>query len=177
MLHLMPSSNLSHFFLFRLIIFHFMYSETQLFQFSFHLYASLSFYFSWIPFISFKVQNISNGIFYHVISPKPKNELKNVQNLTLPLNQGIQDFLDFKVARCCEGYSFWGYLRILSLKFQKARTKIDFKLKVLKYSRNCSLHNTLIPNLVKPLPYILLFRTSDLINKIHFEIVGPFYIC
>jgi hypothetical protein len=25
----------------------------------------------------------------------------------------------------------------------------NFKLKVLKYSRNCSLHNTLIPNLVK----------------------------
>ena len=27
----------------------------------------------------------------------------------------------------------------------------NFKHKVLKYSRNCSLHNTLIPNLVKPL--------------------------
>jgi hypothetical protein len=70
------------------------------------------------------------------------------------------------------------YLGTLSLKFQKARTKIEvvlslpswlsqlnwdsyqgrlrttsilvrafwnFKLKVLKYSRNCSLHNTLIP--------------------------------
>ena len=30
----------------------------------------------------------------------------------------------------------------------------NFKLKVLKYSRNCSLHNTLIPNLVKPLTYL-----------------------
>ena len=30
----------------------------------------------------------------------------------------------------------------------------NFKCKVLKYSRNCSLHNTLIPNLVKPLKYI-----------------------
>ena len=27
----------------------------------------------------------------------------------------------------------------------------NFKLKVLKYSRNCRFHNTLIPNLVKPL--------------------------
>ena len=76
------------------------------------------------------------------------------------------------------------YLRTLSLKFQKARTKIEvvlslpcwlsqfswdsqqgrlrttsilvrafwnFKCKVLKYSKTCSLHNTLIPNLVKPL--------------------------
>ena len=73
---------------------------------------------------------------------------------------------------------FLRYIRTLSLKFQKARTKIEavltlpcwlsqfswdsqlgrvrttsvlvrafwnFKLKVLKYSRNCSLHNTLIP--------------------------------
>ena len=30
----------------------------------------------------------------------------------------------------------------------------NFKCKVLKYSRNCSHHNTLIPNLVKPLNYI-----------------------
>ena len=97
------------FFLFRLIIFHlFMYSETYLFQFSFYLYASLSFYFSWVPFMRFKGQNISNGIFYHVISPKPKNEWKNLHNLTLP---------------------------------------------------------------------VPLFRTSDLIWKIHFEIFGPFYIC
>ena len=82
---------------------------------------------------------------------------------------------------------FLGYLRTLSLKFQKAWTKIEvvltlpgwlsqfswdsqpgrvrttsilvrafwiFFLKVLKYSRNCSLHNTLIPNLVKPLIYM-----------------------
>ena len=60
---------------------------------------------------------------------------------------------------------FLGYLRTFSLKFQKATSKIEvvlalpcwlsqfwsFKLKVLKYSWNCSLHNTLIPNLVKPL--------------------------
>ena len=31
----------------------------------------------------------------------------------------------------------------------------NFKLKILKYSRIFSLHNTLIPNLVKPLIYIL----------------------
>ena len=35
-----------------------------------------------------------------------------------------------------------------------------FKLKVLNYSRNCSLHATLIPNLVKPLTYILLDTTD-----------------
>ena len=32
----------------------------------------------------------------------------------------------------------------------------NFKLKVLKYSRNCRLHNTLIPNLVKPLNCVYL---------------------
>ena len=63
------------------------------------------------------------------------------------------------------------YLRTLSLKCQKARTKSEvvltlpcwlsqfsilvrafwhFKHRVLKYSKNCSLHNTLIPNFVKP---------------------------
>ena len=63
------------------------------------------------------------------------------------------------------------YFRTLKLKFQKARTKIDvgrlrttstlvrafwnFKLEVLKYPRNCSLQSTLIPNLVKPLLYLL----------------------
>ena len=59
---------------------------------------------------------------------------------------------------------FLGYLRTLSLKFQTTttrktpilvRTFWNFKLKVLNYSRNCSLHATLIPNLVKPLKYIL----------------------
>mgnify|MGYP007123555277 CR=1 FL=1 len=83
---------------------------------------------------------------------------------------------------------FLGYLRTLSLKFQKARTKIgvflglsswlsqfswdsqkgrprktpvlvrafwNFKRKVLKYPRNCRLHATLIPNLVKPLIYTI----------------------
>ena len=35
-------------------------------------------------------------------------------------------FLDFKVSRYIEGYSFWStYLRTLSLKIQKARTKIE----------------------------------------------------
>ena len=31
----------------------------------------------------------------------------------------------------------------------------NFKRKFLKYSRNCSLHSTLIPNLVKPLMYVV----------------------
>ena len=66
------------------------------------------------------------------------------------------------------GLKFHWYMRTLNLKFQKTRTKIEvflslpcwlsqfwnFKLKVLEYSRNCSLHATLIPTLVKPLLYI-----------------------
>ena len=54
---------------------------------------------------------------------------------------------------------FLGYLRTLSLKFQKARTKIEVVLTLPFWpsqfsSKNFSLHNTLIPNLVKPLMYI-----------------------
>ena len=93
---------------------------------------------------------------------------------------------------------FLAYFRTLSLKFQKARTKIEvvlslpcwlsqfswdsqqgrfrttsmlvrgfwnFKRKVLKYSRNCSLHNTLIPNLVKSLMYILCRLISMLLKR------------
>ena len=38
----------------------------------------------------------------------------------------IQDFLDFKVSRYCEVYSFLGkYLRTLNLKFQKTTSKIE----------------------------------------------------
>ena len=61
-------------------------------------------------------------------------------------------FLDFKVSRYCEGWdSQQGRLRTTSI---LVRAFWNFKCKVLKYSRNCSLHNTLIPNLVKPLMYI-----------------------
>ena len=77
-----------------------------------------------------------------------------------------------------------GYLRTLSLKFQRATSKIEvvlalpcwlfqsswesqqvtaillvafwnFKFKVLKYPRNCSLHNTLIPWSLNYLMYLL----------------------
>ena len=66
---------------------------------------------------------------------------------------------------------FLEYLRTFSIKFQKARTKIEivlslpcwlsqfswafwnFKCQVLKYSKTCSLHNTLIPNFVKLLNF------------------------
>ena len=41
------------------------------------------------------------------------------------------------------------------------RTFWNFKLKVLKYSRNCSLHATLIPNLLKPLIYIPRWRHTN----------------
>ena len=39
------------------------------------------------------------------------------------------------------------------------RTFWNFKLKVLNYSRNCSLHATLIPNLVKTLMYTFLSQS------------------
>ena len=43
------------------------------------------------------------------------------------------------------------------IRFPEGLENTPFKLKVLNYSRNCSLHDTLIPNLVKPLncKYIL----------------------
>ena len=53
----------------------------------------------------------------------------------------------------------------------------NFKRKVLKYSRNCSLHNTLIPNLVKPLIYIMwswnifsLILVLNLSTSLHFAV-------
>ena len=51
------------------------------------------------------------------------------------------------------------------------RTFWNFKLKVLKYSRNCSLHATLIPNLVKPLIYIYVIPTCK--NFRHLSILKP----
>ena len=53
-------------------------------------------------------------------------------------------FLDFKVSRYCEGYSFWSVWGPSIL----VRAFWNFKRKVLKYTRNCSL---LITNFVKPL--------------------------
>ena len=41
------------------------------------------------------------------------------------------------------------------MQFPEGLENTPFKLKVLNYSRNCSLHATLIPNLVKPLMYVL----------------------
>ena len=60
-------------------------------------------------------------------------------------------FLDFKVSRYCEGYSFWSVWGPSIL----VRAFWNFKRKVLKYSRNCSL---LITNFVKPLTIHLLAR-------------------
>ena len=109
-------------------------------------------------------------IFSTFLSNIRKNEL-NLFTVLFKLQRGVyirwfRIFLDFKVSR----YILWRlqvleYLRTLSLKFQKARFSWDSQqgrlrttsIKVLKYSRNCSLHNTLMPNLVKPLVYILWF--------------------
>ena len=38
----------------------------------------------------------------------------------------------------------------------------NFQCKVQKYSKTCSLHNTLIPNLVKPLTYLLIIYALEL---------------
>ena len=70
---------------------------------------------------------------------------------------------------------FLGYLRTLGLKFQKATSKIEvrvrttsilvrafwnFKLKVLKYPRNFRLHNTLIPWSLKNLVFPTIYTDS-----------------
>ena len=95
---------------------------------------------------------------------------------------------------------FLGYLRTLSLKFQKAASKLEgflsqfnwdsqqdrarkttilvlafwnFKFKVLKYPRNSRLHDALILNLVKPLTYILLlifFHSSSFFSYVNYAV-------
>ena len=68
-------------------------------------------------------------------------------------------FIKFSI-KVAWSLQFLGYLRTLSLKFQKARTRArktssllvafwNSKLKVLKYPRNCSLHATLILKVLK----------------------------
>ena len=55
----------------------------------------------------------------------------------------------------------------------------NFFLKVLKYSRNCSLHNTLIPNLVKPLMYIVCPYRFAVYNEHHIVLIVlcfPYYV-
>ena len=103
---------------------------------------------------------------------------------------------------------FLEYLRTLSLKFRKARTKIEvvlslpswlshfswdsqqdgvrttsilvqafwnFKVKVLIYSRNCCLHNTFIPNLMKPL-YSCMYVFVSFCSKKEFRIQDKFIL-
>ena len=103
-------------------------------------------------------------------------------------------FLDFKVSRYIEGYSFMSIwepqvknLRRLGRKLKlswlcpvryRVRTTSilvrafwNFKLKVLKYSRNCSLQYTLIPNFWHPLIYILDWGIVKYINmKFFYEL-------
>ena len=73
---------------------------------------------------------------------------------------GVLEDLKFKISEgsdhnwSCPEFSWdsqQGRLRTTSILI---RAFWNFKRKVLKYSRNCSLHSTLIPNLVKPLMYI-----------------------
>ena len=63
---------------------------------------------------------------------------------------GVSPSSGFKVAWSLQ---FLGYLRTLSLQFQKARILLvafcNFKLKVLKYPRNCRLHANLILKVFK----------------------------
>ena len=103
---------------------------------------------------------------------------QNWHRCLIPIHSVIQDFFRLQGIKVLWRLQFLEYLRTLSLKFQKAGTKIEvvltlscwlsqlnwdsqlgrlrtililvrgfwnFKLKVLKYSRNCNLHNTLIP--------------------------------
>ena len=69
-------------------------------------------------------------------------------------------FLDFKVSRCIEVYSFLGIWGWDSQQGRVRATSIlvqafwNFKLKVLKYSRNCCLQYTMIPNFWHPLVYM-----------------------
>ena len=102
--------------------------------------------------------NISQEIYIFVIFEETLNPQCTPGQPCIVCTLGVSPSL---VSRYCEGYSFLEYLRTLHLKFQKAWTKIEvvlslpcwlsqfsfwnFKLKVLKYSRNYSLHNTLIP--------------------------------
>ena len=65
---------------------------------------------------------------YHYI-----REAKNL--LSYHVYQGIQDFLDFKVSRYCEVYSFWG--TCLCLKFQKATSKIEVFLALSCWLYHC----------------------------------------
>ena len=44
------------------------------------------------------------------------------------------------------------------MQFPERLENTPFKLKVLNYSRNCSLHAFLIPNLVKPLIHIYIYN-------------------
>ena len=52
--------------------------------------------------------------------------------------------------------------------FPEGLEDTPFKLKVLNYSRNCSLHAALIPNLVKPLVYI-----PNTKNSIKLHLLSP----
>ena len=64
---------------------------------------------------------------------------------------GVFQDITYKISEGSDQFSWdshQGRLRTTSISFQAVG---NFKLKVLKYSRNCSLHNTLILNLVEPL--------------------------
>ena len=92
-------------------------------------------------------------------------DLKN--NFIIACTLGDTGFFRLQGIKVLWSLQFVGYLRTLSLKFQKTTSKIEvvlalpcwlsqfssvflvafwnFKLKVLKYPKNCRLHNTLIP--------------------------------
>ena len=53
------------------------------------------------------------------------------------------------------GFTKFGIKVLWRLEFLEYLRTLSLKFKVLKYPRNGSLHNTLIPNLVKPLMYIV----------------------
>ena len=71
-------------------------------------------------------------------------------------NKRRLETVGIQIIRCWLSQFSWdsqqGSLRTTSI---LVRAFWNFKCKVLKYSRICSLHNTFIPNLVKPLMYIV----------------------
>ena len=93
----------------------------------------------------------------------------------------IRGFTKFGI-KVAWGLQFLGYLRTLRLKFQKARTKIgvflglpcwlsQFKLKVLKYSRNCISRYILVAKVWHPLKYIL--KTASFLYNLALQFTWP----
>ena len=79
-----------------------------------------------------------------VQSINPTKQINYIYSIALFLAQGLY------IWGMCAEFSWDSQQGILRTTSILVRAFWYFKCKVLKYSRTCSLHNTLIPNLVKP---------------------------